>query len=68
MIILNLSNKKNKILTKLSSIVTAITLLAIQSNCLATSIGTAEVETATESVKRVITAIAMPLRWCFNFC
>ena len=31
-------------------------------------IGTAEVQTATENIKRVITSIAMPLRWCSNFC
>ena len=37
--------------------------------CLASgSIGTAEVTTATESIKRVIISIAMPLRWSFNIC
>ena len=30
-------------------------------------IGTAEVQTATENIKRVITSIAMPLRWCLIF-
>lgn len=50
-------------LTKLSTIGTTITLIAIKSNiCFAESIGTAEVETATENIKRVITSIAMPLR------
>ena len=43
-----------------------ITLFAIKANmCFATeggtTIGTAEVETATENIKRVITSIAMPL-------
>ena len=42
---------------------TTITLIAIRSNmCLAASgIGTAEVEAATDNIKRVITSIAMPL-------
>lgn len=55
-----------KLKTKLSAIGTTLTLLAIKSNiCLATDgssgIGTAEVETATENIERVITSIAMPL-------
>lgn len=61
---MNLSKKKKQLLTKLSTIGTTITLLAIKSNiCLATNggIGTAEVQTATENIKRVITSIAMPL-------
>lgn len=54
--------KKKNLLKNLSTIGTTLTLLAIQSNvCFATSIGTAEVETATENIKRVITSIAMPL-------
>ena len=61
------SKKKRKILTTIG---TTLTLIAIQSQCLAFSktdpsggatIGTAEVTTATESIKRVITSIAMPL-------
>ncbi len=60
---MNLTKKKKQILTKLSTIGTTITLIAIKSNiCFAESIGTAEVETATENIKRVITSIAMPLR------
>ena len=31
-------------------------------------IGTAEVQTATDNIKRVITSIAMPLRWGTYFC
>ena len=61
---MNLSNKKRKIITKLSSMGTFITLLAIKSNmCFAANsgIGTAEVKTATDNIKRVITSIAMPL-------
>ena len=33
-----------------------------------TGIGTAEVQTATENIKRVITSIAMPLRWSSYLC
>lgn len=33
-----------------------------------TGIGTAEVQTATENIKRVITSIAMPLRWSTYLC
>ena len=62
-------NKKRKFLT---TICTTLTMIAIKSQCFATdgsgSIGTAEVTTATENIKRVITSIAMPLRWCSNFC
>ena len=59
---MNLSKKKKHLLTKLSTIGTTITLLAIKSNvCFAEGIGTAEVQTATDNIKRVITSIAMPL-------
>ena len=55
--------KKLKITKKISTIGTAITLIAINSKaCLAAEgIGTAEVTTATDNIKRVITSIAMPL-------
>lgn len=60
---MNVLKKKRKLLSKLSAMGTTITLLAIKSNlCFAeTSIGTAEVEAATNNIKRVITSIAMPL-------
>ena len=59
---MNLTKKKKQILTKLSTIGTTIALILMQSNvCLATTIGTAEVEAATTNIKRVITSIAMPL-------
>ena len=53
---MNLTQKRKKIITKLSTIGTTITLLAIKSNvCFAEGgIGTAEVQTATENIKRVI--------------
>ena len=59
---MNVAKMKKKLIPKLSSIGTAITLLLIQSNnCFAETIGTAEVEAATDNIKRVITSIAMPL-------
>ena len=66
---MNLTKRKKQIITKLSTIGTTLTLLAIKSNvCFAETIGTAEVETATQNIKRVITSIAMPLGRCFNIC
>lgn len=55
----------------IAGIGTSLTMLAINSQCFATessTIGTAEVTEATENIKRVITSIAMPLRWSFDFC
>lgn len=54
---------KNKIIKKLSTIGTTLTMIAIQSKvCFAAEgIGTAEVTAATDSIKRVIISIAMPL-------
>ena len=62
--------KTKKLLKKLTTIGSTLSLIAMQTNyCLATgSIGTAEVNTATESIKRVIISIAMPLGRCFNIC
>ena len=62
--------KKKKILEKLTTIGTTLSLIVMQSNyALATgSIGTAEVQTATESIKRVIVSIAMPLGRYINIC
>lgn len=66
---MNLTKRKKQIITKLSTIGTTLTLLAIKSNvCFAETIGTAEVETATQNIKRVITSIAMPLGRCSNIC
>lgn len=59
---MNLTKRKKQLLTKLSTIGTTLTLLAINSNiCFATGIGTQEVQTATDNIKRVIVSIAMPL-------
>ena len=53
---------KQKILAKLSAIAATLTVFAIRCNTVfAEGIGTAEVQTATDNVKRVITSIAMPL-------
>lgn len=70
---MNLTNSKKRIMKGLSTIGTTITLLAIKSSiCFGADttkgIGTTEVEAAAENIKRVIISIAMPLRWCFNFC
>ena len=70
----NMNLSKKKILSKLSAIGTTLTLFVIKANMVFAAetgnsgIGTAEVQTATENIKRVITSIAMPLRWCSNFC
>ena len=70
----NMSLSKKKILSKLSAIGTTITLFAIKANMVfaaetgGSGIGTAEVQTATENIKRVITSIAMPLRRSTYLC
>ena len=71
MIVMKLTRNNEQIINKLSAIGTIITVLAIRFNtCFAADagIGTAEVQTATENIKRVITSIAMPLRRSTNFC
>lgn len=66
---MNLSKRKKQIITKLSMAGTTAMLFAMQaSQVFAESIGTEEVQTATDNIKRVITSIAMPLRWCSDFC
>lgn len=53
--------KEKKLLAKLSTMNSLLTLIAIKTNmCFATGIGTQEVQTATDNIKRVITSIAMP--------
>lgn len=66
---MKINERKQKIITKLTTIGTTLSILAINSNkVFAESIGTEEVQTATDNIKRVITSIAMPLRWSFNIC
>ena len=53
---------KKRIKKGLVSITSLLFISIINTNmCLATGIGTQEVQTATDNIKRVITAIAMPL-------
>lgn len=63
-------SQRKQFKTKLKAIGTTLTLIAIKSNvCFAeTTIGTAEVQTATDNIKRVITSIAMPLGRSSNLC
>lgn len=59
---MKLTERKQKIIAKLSTVYTTLTLIAMQANqAFAESIGTEEVQTATDNIKRVITSIAMPL-------
>ena len=63
---MSFKRRKKQIITKLKEIGAIFTLFAMKTNLVfategGTSIGTAEVETATENIKRVITSIAMPL-------
>jgi len=59
--------KKVKFLTKLTSL--AIILVTSPTFVLASdTIGTAEVKTATDNIKNVITSIAMPLGRSSYFC
>ena len=56
--------KKNKLFKKLNAIGASITMILLNcSYCFASDsgIGTQEVQTATDNIKRVITSIAMPL-------
>lgn len=68
---MNLKINKKHILKRLFLIIKTTVILTLLkcSMCFAESgIGTAEVETATQNIKRVITSIAMPLGRCSNFC
>lgn len=63
---MKLKKRKKQLITKIKAIGTILTVYAIRTNMVfategGTTIGTAEVETATENIKRVITSIAMPL-------
>lgn len=59
---MKLTKKKKQIITKVFATAMTVALILVQgATCFATSIGTAEVKTATDNIKRVITSIAMPL-------
>ena len=63
------NDRKEKLISRISVITTTLSLIVLRSKqCFAEGIGIAEVKTATENIQRVITSIAMPLRWCFDFC
>lgn len=57
--------QKIHLLTKMSTVLTFFCIRCSQ--VFASGFGTAEVETATENIKRVITSIAMTLGRSFNF-
>ena len=61
-----MKQRRKKVISMLFTM--AITIIISANNVFATGIGTAEVQTATDNIKRVITSIAMPLRWCTYFC
>lgn len=66
---MNLKKRKKQIISNLSTLGTTLIILAIKSNtCFASGIGTQEVQTATDNIKRVITSIAMPLGRCSYIC
>ena len=68
---MNLTKRNRQMIKKLSTIGTAITLFAIKCNvCFAEDgIGTAEVRTATENIKRVITrVISYYCRYNYKHC
>lgn len=64
------SKSKKKFMPVICSITTFIFMMAARTNysMAESGIGTAEVQAATDNIKRVITSIAMPLRWNFNIC
>ena len=71
---MNFTKRKNKVIFKLKTIGTMVTLFAIKANMVfategaSSGIGTAEVTQATDNIKRVITSIAMPLGRSAYFC
>lgn len=69
---MNLTTKKSLVTIRIFTVLAMITIflsnVSIVFASSSTGIGTAEVQTATENIKRVITSIAMPLRWSTYFC
>lgn len=66
---MKITTKKKLVVIRIFTILAMIMLFFTNINTvLATGIGTAEVTQATDNIKRVITSIAMPLRWSFNLC
>ena len=63
-------NKKSKLnKLKLTSLVTTASVMLMNlKTYAATTIGTQEVETATQNVKDAVIKLAMPVRFCSNVC
>lgn len=61
-------NKKSKLnKLKLTSLVTQVSVMLMNiKTYAATTIGTQEVETATQNVKDAVIKLAMPVRFCIN--
>ena len=60
-------NIKNKL--KISSIMSALILSVINvKTYAATTIGTQEVETATQNIRDAVIKLSMPIRKCINVC
>ena len=73
-IFMKLTTKKKLVIVRVFTLLAIILVLLTNVNAVlatesgTTGIGTAEVEAATNNIQRVITSIAMPLRWSFNLC
>ena len=63
---MNISKLKKKIAK--SSIIAPFLVMATKANVFATTIGTQEVETATQNVKDAVIKLAMPVRFCSYVC
>lgn len=60
---------KGKVKSFLVKVAVVMSMVFMKANiCLATGIGTQEVQAATDNIKRVITSIAMPLGRSSYFC
>ena len=62
----NIKSKLKKM--KITSLITTASIMLMNLRCYATTIGTQEVETATQNVKNAVIKLAMPVRFCFNVC
>ncbi len=70
---MKLTTKQRLVIIKIFTALAMITVFlsnvsAVFATGGSTGIGTAEVTAATENIKRVITSIAMPLRWSTYLC
>ena len=71
---MKITTKKKLVVIRIFTILAIIMMFFTNINAIfateggTTGIGTAEVTQATDNIKRVITSIAMPIRWSFNIC